>query len=83
MDIQPAGETPIEKLDTDTTAAAAAADPKHVCEIDVTFPTDLQAKQALQILQVDREPTDRVSKAFALVKEESNDSNGSICKLRV
>lgn len=85
MDSQQAGETPTEKLDTDTTDAdaAAAADPKHVCEIYVTFPTDLQAEQALQILQVDREPTDRVSKAFALVKEESNESNGSICKLRM
>lgn len=78
MDSQHAGETPSEKLDTDiTTAAAAPTVPKHVCEIDVAFPTDLQAEQALQILQVDREPTDRVSKTFSLVKD------GSISKLRV
>lgn len=78
MDSQHDGETPSEKLDTDiTTAAAAPTVPKHACEIDVAFPTDLQAEQALQILQVDREPTDRVSKTFSLVK------NGSISKLRV
>lgn len=72
----------VEKLDSITTH------PSHVCEIDVTFPTDLQAEQALRILQVDREPTDRVSKTFELVKEEETvDSEGKstnfICKLRV
>jgi len=38
----------------------------HACEIQVTFPTNRQAEQALQILQVDAEPTDRVSKSFRL-----------------
>ena len=62
--------------------------PSHVCEIDVTFPTDIQAEQALQILQVDKEPTDRVSKTFELVREEGTidseaESTDLICKLRV
>lgn len=62
--------------------------PSHACEIDITFPTDLQAEQALQILQVDKEPTDRVSKTFRLVREDAtidSESGGtdSICKLRV
>eukprot|EP00533_Pseudo-nitzschia_delicatissima_P015634 CAMPEP_0197274080 /NCGR_PEP_ID=MMETSP1432-20130617/12175_1 /TAXON_ID=44447 /ORGANISM="Pseudo-nitzschia delicatissima, Strain UNC1205" /LENGTH=111 /DNA_ID=CAMNT_0042739835 /DNA_START=62 /DNA_END=397 /DNA_ORIENTATION=- len=62
--------------------------PSHVCEIDITFPTDLQAEQALQILQVDKEPTDRVSKSFQLVREDviiDSESGGkdSICRLRV
>lgn len=60
---------------------AIATHPNHVCEIDVTFPTDLQAEQALQILQVDKEPTDRVSKTFQLLREEG--TKDSICKLRV
>ena len=38
----------------------------HACEVEVRFPTDLQAEQALQILQVDAEPTDRVTKSFRL-----------------
>ena len=53
------------------TTSAATAHPNHACEIEVIFPTDLQAEQALQILQVDKEPTDRVSKSFHLVKEEA------------
>mmetsp|Transcript_12420 Transcript_12420/g.31289 ORF Transcript_12420/g.31289 Transcript_12420/m.31289 type:complete len:112 (-) Transcript_12420:759-1094(-) len=62
--------------------------PSHVCEIDITFPTDLQAEQALKILQVDKEPTDRVSKTFQLVRENAtidSESGGtdSICKLKV
>jgi hypothetical protein len=38
----------------------------HACEVQVTFPTDRQAEEALQILQVDAEPTDRVTKTFRL-----------------
>ena len=58
----------------------------HSCEIEVIFPTNLQAEQALQILQVDREPTDRVSKSFHLVKKEVDTKDGgndTICKLKV
>ena len=40
----------------------------HACEVEVTFPTNLQAEQAVQVLQVDQEPTDRVTKSFELVK---------------
>jgi FtsP/CotA-like multicopper oxidase with cupredoxin domain len=43
----------------------------HACEIQLAFPTHLQAQQVLQVLQVDQEPTDRVSKSFALVPEET------------
>lgn len=43
----------------------------HACEVQVTFPTNLQAEQALQVLQVDAEPTDRVTKSFRL--EQTND----------
>ena len=86
MDVADVGESTKasgEKLDNTT-----AAFPSHACEIEVTFPTDLQAEQALQILQVDKEPTDRVSKKFELVREElakdlQTGGKDSICKLRV
>jgi len=76
---------------TKTTTSAATTSPpprNHACEIEVTFLTNLQAEQALQILQVDREPTDRVSKSFHLVKKEEDDTqktggNDTICKLKV
>ena len=80
------------KLDEKSTGAGAAATAhrKHACEIEVTFPTNLQAEQALKILQVDKEPTDRVSKSFQLVREEaaaeatSTGGNDSVvCKLKV
>ena len=38
----------------------------HSCEIEITFPTSLQAKQAMEVLQVDQEPTTRVTKSFRL-----------------
>ena len=43
----------------------------HSCEIKVTFPTNLQATQAMQVLQVDREPTNRVSKSFRIEEDDS------------
>jgi len=43
----------------------------HSCEIKVTFSTNLQATQAMQILQVDREPTNRVSKSFRIEEDDS------------
>lgn len=42
----------------------------YACRIEISFPTNGQAEQAMQVLQVDREPGDRVVKAFSLVKEE-------------
>eukprot|EP00536_Pseudo-nitzschia_multiseries_P003190 jgi/Psemu1/301811/fgenesh1_kg.47_\ len=48
----------------------------HSCEIEVTFPTNLQAEQALKILQVDREPTDRVSKSFQMIKPDETADYG-------
>jgi hypothetical protein len=45
--------------------------PVHACEVQIDFPTNLQAEQALQILQVDAEPTDRVTKSFRMHKAEN------------
>ena len=50
----------------------------HACEVEVRFPTDLQAEQALQILQVDAEPTDRVTKSFRL---ERGPSDQPVCMI--
>mmetsp|Transcript_27052 Transcript_27052/g.47786 ORF Transcript_27052/g.47786 Transcript_27052/m.47786 type:complete len:122 (+) Transcript_27052:3-368(+) len=55
--------------------------PLHICELEVTFPTNIQAEQALQVLQVDKEPSNRVSKSFQLIaKQEENvaEDNGNI-----
>jgi hypothetical protein len=49
----------------------------HACEIELTFPTNLQAEQAMQILQVDAEPTDRVTKQFRLI-EETKDTDETV-----
>mmetsp|Transcript_9292 Transcript_9292/g.18509 ORF Transcript_9292/g.18509 Transcript_9292/m.18509 type:complete len:85 (-) Transcript_9292:666-920(-) len=79
---------------TRTTCATAAVSRatthgSHSCEIEVTFPTDLQAEQALQILRVDQEPTDRVSKSFQLVQTKETDEddkkggNETVYKLKV
>jgi len=92
MNIQSAEK--ISKTSDDTLAAVAATTstttthPNHACEIEVIFPTDLQAEQALQILQVDKEPTPRVSKSFQLVKEEApkdtkTRGNDMVYKLKV
>jgi hypothetical protein len=59
--------------------------PIHACEVEVTFPTNLQAEQALQILQVDKEPSDRVTKTFQLVKKEGEDGidDNDVASLKV
>jgi len=41
------------------------------CEIQVTFPTNLQAEQAMKVLRVDKEPSDRVTKTFGMKAEEN------------
>lgn len=41
-------------------------DEKHACEVEVTFCNAVKAEQAKQIMQVDQEPTDRVTKSFQL-----------------
>jgi Transcription factor Pcc1 len=38
----------------------------HACDVEITFPTALQAQQAMEILQVDQEPSNRVTKSFRL-----------------
>ena len=44
----------------------------YACRIDVKFPTSRQAEQTMQVLQVDREPGDRVIKAFSIVNMETD-----------
>jgi hypothetical protein len=56
-------------MTTTTTNSSSCGSHGHACEIEVTFPTNLQAEQALQVLQVDQEPTDRVTKTFHLLKQ--------------
>jgi hypothetical protein len=73
-----AGSTTI----TTTASKEDIRDRIHACEIEITFPTNLQAEQALQILQVDKEPTDRASKSFHLVKTK-NEEGMAICKMKV
>jgi len=40
------------------------------CEIEIAFPTAEHAEQAMRVLQVDREVSDRVARRFELVVEE-------------
>lgn len=54
-------------------AKSVTSPPPHVCEVRVTFPTNRQAQYALQVLQVDKEPTDRVQKYMEVVYETTND----------
>ena len=49
----------------------------HSCEIEITFPTSLQAKQAMEVLQVDQEPTTRVTKSFRLSTTTTSTSTAS------
>lgn len=44
----------------------------HACELRITFPTNLQAEQAKQVMEVDKEPTDRVKKSFRLETTEKD-----------
>ena len=55
----------------------------HACEIQVTFPTNLQAEQAMKILQVDKEPTNRVHKSFRLVEESEDNGNSAAVSMVV
>ncbi|CAB9523156.1 Transcription factor Pcc1 [Seminavis robusta] len=43
----------------------------YAARIDLTFPDNELAEKAIQVLQVDKEPGDRVVKAFSIVQEES------------
>ena len=53
-------------ISTAMSALNVTEDEKHACELEVTFSSAIQAEQAMQIMQVDQEPTDRVTKSFAL-----------------
>jgi len=43
----------------------------YACEIDIAFPTAALAEQTKQVMQVDKELGDRVTKSFALVPQSS------------
>jgi hypothetical protein len=47
---------------------------RHACEIEIQFPTADQADQVMKVLQVDKEPTDRVVKSFRLIQQENGDT---------
>ena len=49
----------------------------YACRIDIRFPTHQQAEQTMQVLQVDREPGDRVVKTFSLAKTNESGSEGA------
>jgi hypothetical protein len=42
----------------------------YACEIDITFPTALIAEQARDVMQVDKELGDRVTKSFSLLHSD-------------
>jgi len=52
----------------------------YTCRIDIKFPTNLQAEQTMQVLQVDKEPGDRVIKTFSVV-EVDDDGEGNKSKV--
>jgi hypothetical protein len=49
------------------------ADYPYACEIDIAFPTDLIAQQTRDVMQVDKEIGDRVTKTFSLVQPDGGD----------
>jgi hypothetical protein len=42
----------------------------YACEIDISFPTALIAEQTRDVMQVDKELGDRVTKTFSLIQPE-------------
>ena len=54
--------------DPSTSAVVEETVKQLACEIEIAFPTNLQAEQALKVLQVDAEPTNRVTKSFRLLE---------------
>eukprot|EP00980_Cylindrotheca_fusiformis_P007845 scaffold1669_cov129-Cylindrotheca_fusiformis.AAC.56 len=56
-----------------------ASSNENACEIKVTFPTSLQAEQALKVLSVDPEPSTRVVKSFRIENEEGSTDEKKAC----
>jgi hypothetical protein len=48
----------------------------YAARIDITFPTDGHVEHAMQVLQVDNEPGDRVVKTFSIVVPEGDAREG-------
>jgi hypothetical protein len=68
-------------MDIDNDETSNRSDEKlHACEIKLTFPTPLQAQQAMQVLSVDAEPTTRVSKSFR-IDNEGEPGDKKICMI--
>jgi hypothetical protein len=42
----------------------------YACEIDIAFPTALIAQQTRDVMQVDKELGDRVTKTFSLIQPD-------------
>ena len=57
----------IQEATNDSTMSSSSD--VHCCELQVLFPTNVQAEQAMQVLQVDEEPSNRVTKTFRLHTE--------------
>lgn len=71
--------SPSKQMDGDhrdmaNVGSSIAEEKTHSCEVKISFPTDLQAQQAIQILAVDPEPTNRVVKQFR-ISQEADDKN--------
>ncbi|CAJ1934152.1 unnamed protein product [Cylindrotheca closterium] len=49
------------------------------CEVKIVFPTNVQAQQAMQVLAVDPEPTNRVAKKFRILQEVDPKNNKKYC----
>jgi Transcription factor Pcc1 len=74
-------EMSVEEEDDDDDANDDTKQPQqessraHVCEVCVTFPTNRQAQYALEVLRVDREPTNRVTKSMEVAVVDDDDKN--------
>lgn len=55
----------------------------YACQIDIRFPTNRQAEQAIQVLQVDREPGERVVKSFSIVNAAEEEGQQTVAIMRV
>ena len=60
--------------DMRSSSSSSSSPPKmHSCDVRVTFPTNRQAQYALQVLQVDKEPTGRVTKSMEIELHENQE----------
>lgn len=55
----------------------------YSCDLEISFPTAIQAETVMKVLQVDRELDDRVSKTFALKSPGGNTTTKDLVVLLV